>query len=129
MKNILHSIVLIALIPLIALALEPTNPPGICDRFVGEKDAEQCREKVQKNENVDWYAVTVCNLQKDDSQFWKCWDSIQGQSYNPQALEKCGEEKELSDTQRFECVSTARSDRKPASQQANFQPLTIKKTK
>lgn len=127
MKNILHSIVLIALIPLIALALEPTNPPGICDRFVSEKDAELCKDKVQKNENVDWYAVTVCNLQKDDGQFWKCWESIQGQSFSPAALEKCGEDKDLSDTQRLTCVDSARGDRKPASQQ--FQALTIKKNR
>ncbi len=129
MKNILHSIVLIALIPLIALALEPTNPPGICDRFAGEKDAEQCREKVQKNENVDWYAVTVCNLQKDDGQFWKCWDSIQGQAFNPQSLDKCGEESEMSDVQRLTCMESARSDRKPASQHANYQPLKVEKDK
>lgn len=126
MKNIFHSIALIALIPLIALALEPTNPQGFCDRFVGEKDVQQCKERTQKEE-VDWYAATVCNLQKEDGAFWKCWDSIKGQSFNPAALDRCGEDKDLSDIQRQDCVTTARAGREPASQNAAFQALKISK--
>ncbi|WP_413581876.1 hypothetical protein [Bdellovibrio sp. HCB288] len=129
MKHVVNSLVLIALIPLIALAIEPTNPPGVCDRFVGEADVKACQEKMQKNENVDWYAVTVCNLQKDDQQFWKCFDSIQGQAFNPASLDKCGEETEMSDTQRLTCMESARADRKPASQHANYQSLKVKKGK
>ncbi|MEK2688356.1 hypothetical protein [Bdellovibrio sp. GT3] len=129
MKHIWYSLVLIASIPLIALAIEPTNPPGVCDRFIGESEAKACQEKMQNNQNVDWYAVTVCNLQKDDQQFWKCFDSIQNQAFNPGSLDKCGEETEMTDAQRLSCMDSARSDRKPASQNANYQSLKVKKGK
>lgn len=122
MKHILQTLVLIAIIPLIAIALEPTNPQGFCDRFLGEKDVLKCKERTQKEE-VDWYAATVCNLQKEDAAFWSCWDSIKGQSFNPASLDHCGEDQELSDMQRQECVVAARSGREPAS----FQSLKISK--
>jgi len=125
MKNLFHSFVLVALIPLIALALEPTNPPGICDRFTSAADIEQCNSRTAKDD-VDWYAVTVCNLQKDDQSFWKCWDSIQEQSFNPATLDKCGEESEMTDIKRQECVNSSRGNREPASK-ATFQPLNISK--
>lgn len=125
MKNIIHSVCLIALIPLIAMALEPTNPKGFCDRFVGDKDVSQCAEKIQKDD-VDWYAATVCNLQHDDKTFWSCWDSIKGQSFNPAALDKCAENQELTDVQRQECVVAARAGREPAST-AIYQALKVSK--
>ncbi|MDG0816217.1 hypothetical protein [Bdellovibrio svalbardensis] len=125
MKNVLHTLLLIAVIPLIALALEPTNPQGFCDRFLGEKDVVKCKERTQKEE-VDWYAATVCNLQKEDSAFWSCWDSIKGQSFNPASLDHCGEDKDLTDAQRQECIVSARAGREPASS-ATFQALKITK--
>ncbi|AHZ84857.1 hypothetical protein [Bdellovibrio bacteriovorus] len=125
MKLVLHSLVLIACVPLIAIALEPTNPAGFCERFIGEKEINECHERT-KSENVDWYAATVCHLQQDDKAFWACWDSIQGQSYNPAELSKCGENTEASDTQRQSCIDAARGGRKPASV-APFQPLKLKK--
>ncbi|WP_347357788.1 hypothetical protein [Bdellovibrio sp.] len=127
MKLLVNSVFLIASIPLIALALEPTNPAGLCDRFTGEKDIATCQQKTEK-ENADWYATTVCNLQQDDKAFWACWDSIQGQSFVPQALEKCGEEQDMSDSQRQACLNSSKTSRKPASSEnaAGFQPLKVK---
>lgn len=126
MKNVLYTLILIASIPLIALAIEPANPAGFCDRFIGEKEIESCKERTEKDE-VDWYAGAVCNLQKEDKAFWACWDSIKGKSFNPQALDKCGEDKDLSDDQRQSCINDARGARKPASEQNDlFQNLKFK---
>lgn len=127
MKLALHSFALVVCIPLVALALEPTNPQGFCDRFIAEKDISLCQKRT--NEEVDWYAATVCHLQKEDSAFWSCWDSIKGKSFNPQALEKCGEDKDLSDNQRQACINGADKGRKPASFIPNlpFQKLEIKR--
>ncbi|WII71671.1 hypothetical protein QJS83_14475 [Bdellovibrio sp. 22V] len=127
MKIVFHSLALIASVPLIAFAIEPTNPSGFCDRFIGEKDIELCKGRTEKDE-VDWYAATICNLQKDDKAFWTCWDSIKGQSFNPQALDACGDSAELSDEQRLSCVQAAKGSRKPAStsQDGLFQPLKSK---
>lgn len=128
MKNLVHSFILVALVPLIALALEPTNPPGICDRFTTNTDVEKCNSRTNKDD-VDWYAVTVCNLQKDDQAFWKCWDSIQGQSFNPAALDKCAEESEMSDSQRQECLNSSRGGNREPASKATFQDLKISKPK
>ncbi|UXR63268.1 hypothetical protein EZJ49_09270 [Bdellovibrio bacteriovorus] len=127
MKLLVNSLFLIAGIPLIALALEPTNPSGLCDRFTGEKDITECQKKTEK-ENADWYATTVCNLQQDDKAFWACWDSIQGQSFRPQALQKCGEAQDMTDSQRQTCLDSSKQGRAPASADnaAGFQPLKIK---
>jgi len=51
------------LIPLITLAIEPSNPQGFCERFIADSDIKTCQERTKKEE-VDWYAATVCNLQK-----------------------------------------------------------------
>ena len=114
MKNILlNSLLLVALIPLITLAIEPSNPQGFCERFIAESDIKTCQERTKKEE-VDWYAATVCNLQKDDQAFWSCWDSIKGQAFNPAQLEHCGEGKDLNDGERQTCVNAAISNRSPA---------------
>lgn len=125
MKIILNSLLLMAGIPLLALALEPTNPDGFCERFVGEKEISDCEQRT-KNEDVDWYAATVCHLQEEDKAFWACWESIRGQSFNPGELSKCGEDPESNDSQRQSCIDGSRSQRKPASI-APFQPLKLKK--
>jgi len=122
MKNIFHSMLLIAIIPLIAIALEPTNPSGFCDRFIGDKDIRKCQDRMQKDD-VDWYAATVCNLQKEDDAFWSCWENVKGQSFNPASLDRCGEDKDLSDKARLDCVLSARTGREPAA----FQSLKISK--
>ncbi|MEK2645842.1 hypothetical protein [Bdellovibrio sp. BCCA] len=126
MKHIWYSLILIASIPLLTLAIEPASPSGYCERFIGEKDIQSCKERTEK-EDVDWYAGAVCNLQKDDAAFWICWDSVKGKSFNPQALEKCGEDKDLSDEQRQSCVNDAKGARKPASDDNDlFQKLKFK---
>lgn len=124
------SLLLVASIPLIALALEPTNPSNLCDRFIGEKDIAQCKELTEKDE-VDWYAGTVCNLQKEDKAFWECWNTVKGKKMNPQALDRCAETVDLTDEQRLECVRKSFDQRKPASDSSAvpFQPLIIKKSK
>jgi hypothetical protein len=127
MKNLfLKSALLLLTIPFFTMALEPTNPVGFCDRFLKEKDIQVCQQKTQKDD-VDWYAATVCNLQKDDSNFWSCWDHIKGVHFNPQALELCGEDKDLNDKDRLTCLDGAQVQRAPASiknKSAEFQPLT-----
>jgi hypothetical protein len=129
--TILNSLFLVALIPLIALAIEPTNPQGFCDRFISEKDLQLCLEKIKK-EDVDWYAATVCNLQKEDPAFWTCWESIKNQAFNPALLEQCGEGKDLNDLERQHCLDGAKSTRAPADDSHKktnslFQPLKITK--
>lgn len=126
MKIVVQSLALVACIPLLAIALEPANPSGFCDRFVGEKEIAQCKERTEKDD-VDWYAAAVCNLQKEDKAFWSCWDSVKGKAFNPQALEKCGEDRDLSDEQRQSCVNDANKARVPASEKSKdlFQPLRV----
>ncbi|WP_415063938.1 hypothetical protein [Bdellovibrio sp.] len=129
MKLIFQTLALVVSIPLVALALEPSNPAGFCDRFIADADVEFCKARIEKDE-VDWYAATVCNLQNDDKAFWNCWDSIKGKSFNPQALEKCGETQDFSDEQRQNCVNGANSGRKPASHSDGlYQPLKLKTKK
>ncbi|KYG63552.1 hypothetical protein AZI87_14180 [Bdellovibrio bacteriovorus] len=128
MRLAIKSVVLIASIPLFAFAIEPTNPSGFCDRFIGEKDIEACKTRTE-NEEVDWYAVTVCNLQKDDKTFWNCWESVKGKSFDPKALAQCTESEDSSDEDRQACVLKAGGNRKPASQNTStpFQNMKIDK--
>lgn len=116
MKAFFKSLILIALVPLITLAIEPMNPQGFCDRFLSDKDIEICKTKTEKDKDlVDWYAATVCNLQQEDSSFWTCWESIRGQSFNPAMLENCGDDNGLTDTERQNCLLKAKAQRLPAS--------------
>ncbi|KHD88140.1 MAG: hypothetical protein OM95_10205 [Bdellovibrio sp. ArHS] len=122
------SLLLIAGIPLLSLAIEPTNPEGICGRFIGEKDMEICRQRTQK-EDIDWYALSACNLQKEDSAFWNCWDRVKGKSFDPRSLTVCTESEDMSDDSRQACINGALANRKPASQghHSPFQKIEIKK--
>lgn len=123
-----QSIISVAIVPLIAFAIEPANPQSFCDRFLAEKDTQACIAKTQKEE-VDWYAASICQMQKEDSAFWSCWDSIKGKSFNPTALKKCAKE-DSSDLERQSCISASDKARKPASSDKDlFQPLKIHKQK
>lgn len=113
LKITLKSILLLLVIPLFTLALEPSNPVALCDRFEGN-EVKKCEQRMQKEE-VDWYAATVCNLQKDTTSFWKCWDEARNTQFIPAKLEKCGEDKQLDDLQRLSCLKEAKADREPAS--------------
>lgn len=130
MNLLIRSFLLIASIPFIAFALAPTNPAVLCERFIGEKDMETCKARTDK-ESVDWYAATVCNLQKEDAAFWKCWDSVKDQKISPQALISCGENEQLTDPQRQNCVNKALlGERSPASSEKHpaaksFQDLKL----
>jgi hypothetical protein len=130
-QKLIKSTLPITLIPLIALAIEPSNPEGFCERFIREADIKKCEERT-KNDDVDWYAATICNLQKDDKAFWKCWEGIKNQTFNPGKLDACGEQKDLSDLERQACLNTALNRRSPASQESTkandaFQDLKIRK--
>ncbi len=125
MKSIFYTLLAIASVPLIAWALEPANPSGFCDRFIGEEDIATCKKKTEADD-VDWYAATVCNLQTEDKAFWICWDSIKGRAFSPQALEKCGEDSAMDDLQRQKCVDDSRQNRSPSSVNRLFQPLIFK---
>ncbi len=129
MNIFLKSLSILWLIPLLTLAIEPTNPNTICDRFVGEKDQQACEDKMKKDD-VDWYAATVCSLTQEDAQFWNCWDKIKGARFNPNHLDACGENKTLNDSERITCIEKARIQRVPASADASlleFQPKSFKK--
>jgi hypothetical protein len=91
------------LIPLLTLALEPTNPSGLCDRFLGDKDKATCMLKTTKD-SLDWYASSACALQQDDKNFMNCLDEIKGASFNPEALELCAKSSDISDEARINCL-------------------------
>ncbi|MGZ3748322.1 MAG: hypothetical protein ACXWRE_13155, partial [Pseudobdellovibrionaceae bacterium] len=91
------------LIPLLTLAIEPSNPSGLCDRFSGEKDKAICLSKLSKPE-VDWYASSACALQEGDQNFMNCLEEIKGASFNPEALELCAKPVELPDEARLSCL-------------------------
>ncbi|MBS1969559.1 MAG: hypothetical protein JSU04_04605 [Bdellovibrionales bacterium] len=91
------------LIPLLTLALEPTNPSGLCDRFLGDKDKAQCMLKTTKDP-LDWYASSACALQQEDKNFMSCLDEIKGATFNPEALELCAKSTDISDESRISCI-------------------------
>lgn len=91
------------LIPLITLALEPTNPTHLCERFLGDKDKATCLLKMSKSE-LDWYASAACGLQQEDQNFLSCLDEIKGASFNPEALDLCSRPSGLSDASRMSCI-------------------------
>ena len=129
MKLLLQSLLLIACVPFLSLALEPVHPESVCNRFIGETDIKSCETRAQKD-NVDWYAVSLCNLQKEDSAFWACWDQVKDKKIKPQALKSCVGDENFSDEQRQSCLEGALSNgRMPASSESKsdiFQPLKIK---
>ncbi len=96
------------LIPLITLAIEPTNPTGLCDRFLSEKDKAACVLKTSKA-GLDWYASSACALLQDDKNFMGCLEEIKGASFNPEALELCAKPSDLADTARLSCIKKIRN--------------------
>lgn len=114
-------------------AVEPVNPEGVCDRFIGEADQAACLKRA-KSMDLDWYAVAVCNLVDDDDAFNDCWKKIDGRSFAPRALEKCAAA-DLEDEARVTCLTKVNAaptkDRAPASGGAKvstkpvYQPLKI----
>lgn len=108
-------------------ALEPADPVSFCQRFIGEKEIVRCQERTSRD-NVDWYAASLCNLQKEDTAFWKCWDSVKDKAVNPQALQACAADIDASDDERQRCLLKTLNTRAPASASpaAIFQPLKKK---
>jgi hypothetical protein len=91
------------LIPLLTLALEPSNPNALCERFLGDTEKASCVQKTSKTE-LDWYASSACGLQQDDKNFLSCLDEIKGAKFNPEALELCAKPTDISDTDRLTCI-------------------------
>jgi hypothetical protein len=120
---------MIWMIPLltVAFALEPANPITLCERFLAEKDVQNCKVRTEKD-SVDWYAAAVCNLQKENDAFWGCWKSVENRKISPLALAPCTGNEEFTDDQRQACVNQALGERAPASVKSNgpFQPLKVK---
>ncbi|MNJ94741.1 hypothetical protein D3C87_124430 [compost metagenome] len=122
-----QSFTLLLAIPLFTMALEPSNPASLCDRFVGDDEVQACEKKTHDSK-VDWYAATVCNLQSDQASFWNCWSEIENARFSPAALDKCAENQSLDDVSRLACVKAAKAGRQPASvNNTEFQSLQIKK--
>ncbi|NUN07382.1 MAG: hypothetical protein HUU57_16685 [Bdellovibrio sp.] len=129
LKLALKSLLLISSIPLLAFALEPVNPENLCSRFIGDDDIKNCEQRTQK-ETIDWYAASVCNLQKDDTAFWTCWDSLKDKKIQPRSLSSCVGDDTMSDDQRHTCLNKLSSSagRAPAALKSSdiFQPLKVK---
>ncbi len=131
MKILCKSLCILLFIPFLTLAIEPINPHSLCERFVGEDDQKSCDARM-KNDDVDWYAATVCSLVQDDQQFWSCWDKIKGVRFNPAQLDLCADDQKLKDSERIDCLTKAQLTRVPASEKpaaGEFQPLKIKERK
>lgn len=103
MQLLLKTHLAFLLIPLITLAIEPSNPTSLCDRFLGDKDKATCMLKTTKNP-LDWYASSACALQQDDKNFMSCLDEIKGATFNPEALELCAKSTEITDDARISCI-------------------------
>ncbi|MBC7371427.1 MAG: hypothetical protein H7326_07680 [Bdellovibrionaceae bacterium] len=99
----LKSSFIFLIIPIITLAIEPSNPIGICDRFIGEQEKAECVAKTSKSD-LDWYAASACSLQQEDKNFHACINEIQQATFNPEALEICAKDSNMSDSQRFLCI-------------------------
>ncbi len=91
------------LIPILTLAIEPTNPTGLCDRLVTEIEKTQCL-KMTTPGKLDWYAASTCALYQEDKNFLGCLEQIKQASFNPQALELCARSSELTDEARSSCL-------------------------
>ena len=100
---ILKSALVFALIPIFTLAIEPTNPVGLCDRFLGDEEKADCVSKIS-TADLDWYAASACSLQQEDKNFHSCLKEIQQASFNPEALELCAKDPSVSDELRFTCI-------------------------
>lgn len=103
LQLLLKSYLAFLLIPLLTLALEPTDPSAFCERFLGDKDKASCMLKTAKNE-LDWYASAACNLQEDDQGFLSCLEEIKGAKFNPEALELCAKPHTIKDSERLSCI-------------------------
>lgn len=129
MKCLCGLLIAILLGPFPTLALEPSAPSSFCSRFIDQSEIDHCHSRAN-SENIDWYAGSVCDMQKQDAAFWKCWDSVKDKAINLQALKKC--EDSNSDDERQACVTASFSNsRSPASGNSSdlFQPLKSKKKK
>lgn len=103
LQLILKSHLAFLLIPLITLALEPSNPSLHCDRFLSDADKAACTKKIE-TQKLDWYASSACALQDEDKNFLTCLDEIQSADFNPEALELCAHSHDISDQSRLECL-------------------------
>lgn len=120
-------------IPFTAWALEPADPASHCSRFLEKSEMEKCQSRAAQ-ENIDWYAAALCNMQKEDTAFWKCWDSVKDQPIRLQVLKKCVDRD--NDEERQACIKSSVIDspkflRSPASATSSdlFQPLREKHKK
>lgn len=114
----------VILFSLAARALEPQDPTGLCDRFLG--GAQTTCEKKMKEMKPDWYLAAVCNLQFEDKLFYECLSLGAKHSFSPTALVDCTSN-EMNDQDRMSCIEKSRaslagsfqgdrvSSRKPAS--------------
>lgn len=95
-----------------SLEVEADNPLLVCERMKIESDKKDCEAKANQ-ENLDWYAATMCGTLKDDQKILKCWGEIEGHKVSPVSLKDC-EKKSKSDDALFACV-TGLKNRSPAS--------------
>ena len=128
-KLLIKSLLPIACVPFLAVALEPVNPENLCSRFIGDDDIKNCEQRTTK-ENIDWYAASVCNLQIEDAAFWTCWDSLKDKKIQPRSLVGCVGDENFGDEERQACVKNSfnPSGRTPAAEKSSdlFQPLKVK---
>ncbi|PIS10794.1 MAG: hypothetical protein COT73_07360 [Bdellovibrio sp. CG10_big_fil_rev_8_21_14_0_10_47_8] len=104
MKKALLYFCTMILLSATAAALEPQNPEGLCDRFLGEKEKTSCLAKIKKMQ-PDWYLASTCAKQFDDKSFYECLDLNQVTLFSPKKLEAC--EASMDDTDRIKCIRSA----------------------
>lgn len=97
-----YSFLFMLAIPLLTIAIEPSNPSVVCERFLASDLKTKCETKA-KADDIDWYAANACNNISDDDKFFKCWDSLKGAQYNPEAMELCARGENTTDEQKMDC--------------------------
>lgn len=95
-----------------SLEVEADNPLLVCDKMKIAENKKDCELKANQ-ENLDWYAATMCGVIKDETLVIKCLNDIEGHKISPVSLKEC-EKKSKTDDSLYTCISSLKS-RSPAS--------------
>ena len=108
------TLLLMALIPQPASAIEPRDPVYLCERFIPGPKQETCRALITKIQ-PDWYAAAVCGEMEDDSNFERCL-KYTNRNFELGQTAACADSTENDDV-RFRCLRSAlkNESRQPAS--------------
>ena len=82
--------------------LDVIEPTALCDRFLGEKEKQDCEQYMQKKK-PDTYVSSVCQNAFDDKAFYQCIDLAAQFALDPKKIETCDEDG-ISDDSRLQCL-------------------------